>query len=105
MAGDDLGDLADERRHLRLGRAHEGERLADERVERGAVEGQPVVGGEPVEEVVAGGALLAHRERHRDRVLLDGLVGHLAADAGPHRAHEHLGGGEERQVALELPRR
>ena len=45
------------------------------------------------------------RQRHGDRVLLDGLVGLLAADTVAHRGHQHLGGRQERQVALELARR
>ena len=46
-----------------------------------AAEAEPFVGGQPVQQVVALGALLAHRQRHRDGVLLDGLVRGLAADA------------------------
>ena len=45
---------------------------------------------------------LAHRERDGDRLLLDGLVRGLAPDTCAHRGHEHLGGGEEGQVALQL---
>ena len=41
-------------------------------------------------------------QRDRDGVLLDDLVRLLAPDARPHRGHQDLGGGEEREVALEL---
>ena len=64
-----------------------------------------VVGGEPVEQVVALGTLLTHLKRDGDRVLLDGLVRGLAADTGPHGGHQDLGGGQERQVAVAAPAR
>ena len=67
--------------------------------------GQPEAGvaGQAVEQLVAAGAaLLAHGEGDGDGVLLDRLVGHLAPDAALHRGDQHLGGGEERQVAVEL---
>ena len=47
---------------------------------RGPVEAQPLVGGQAVGQVVAGGAL-AQGEGDGHRVLLDGLVGLLAPDA------------------------
>ena len=74
----------------------------DERVEVRLGQPEPRVGGQPVEQVVALGARLAHLQGDGDGVLLDRLVGGLAADAGPDRGHEHLGGGEERQVAVQL---
>ena len=42
------------------------------------------------------------RARATATVLLDGLVGLLAADTAAHRRDQHLGGGQERQVAVEL---
>ena len=51
-------------------------------------------------EVVAVGAPSRWRQGDGHGVLLDGLVGLLAPDPGPHRGHQHLGGGEERQVAV-----
>ena len=58
--------------------------------------------GQPGDQVVVGLALLPHRERDGDGVLLDHLVGGLPADAGPHRGHQHGRRGEERQVAVQL---
>ena len=67
------------------------------------VQRQPLVGGQPVEQIVLHLALLPHGQGHRDRVLLDHLVRGLPADAGPDRGDQHLGGGQERQVALQFP--
>ena len=63
---------------------------------------QAAVSGEPLQQVVVGLAALAHREGDGDGVLLDRLVGNLAADALAHGGHEDLGGGEDRQGAPEL---
>ena len=59
------------------------------------------VGRQPREHVVLGLAL-PHGERDADGGLLDRLVRGLAADAVADRGHQHLGGGQERQVAVEL---
>ena len=62
---------------------------------------QSWVGREPPEQVVLRQAL-AHLQGHGDGVLLDGLVRFLASDAVADSGHQHLGGGQERQVAIEL---
>ena len=103
MAAADCGDRGDER--ARPGSAPtptKSSGSASTPASSSAVETETAVGGEPVEQVVGVGALLAHREGDGDRVLLDDLVGRLATDAGPHRGDQHLGGGEERQVAPQL---
>ena len=84
------------------GGAHEVERLREHAGQLVGGEAQAFVGGESLEQVVALGALLAQAQRGGDGALLDGLVGLLATDAVAHRRHQHLGGGEERQVAVEL---
>jgi hypothetical protein len=61
--------------------AGKAERARHELGKLDAVELKAVVGGQPVEQVVAIGALLAHGKRDGDRVLLDGLVRGFATDA------------------------
>ena len=67
----------------------------------GAVQWQPGVSGQPVQQIRFG-AVLPHRQRHRDGVLLDHLVCRFAAHAGAHRRDQDPGGGEERQEAVEF---
>ena len=59
------------------------------------------IGGQPVQEVVDLQSL-PHLQRDGDGVLLDGLVGFLAANALAHRRHQHLRRGQERQVTVQF---
>ena len=45
---------------------------------------------------------MAHLQRDGDRVFLDGLVGFLATHSPAHCRHQHLRGGQEGQVAVQL---
>ena len=101
MAGDEGLDAGGHGVDLVAGGTDERRAIGQGLFECRAVQGQPVVGGEPVDEVGLA-ALLAHGQRDRHRVGLDRLVRHLAADPGADRGHEDLGGGEERQVSLEF---
>ena len=76
-------------------------RLGDERIELLACETESGVRRETVEQVVVMRAL-AHRQRDRHRMLLDDLVRGFAAHSRAHRGHQHLGRGEEGQIALQL---
>lgn len=102
MLLDDLLDARDDGGDLVAGRTRERQLVGHQLVEPGTVQWDAGVRGELVEQLVALGALLAHGEGRRDGVLLDGLVGLLAADARPHRRHQDLRRGEERQVAVQL---
>ena len=86
---------------LVAGRAGERLLVGQRGIQRRAVQRQPLVGGQPVQQVRFGAAF-PHRQRRRHRVLPDHVVGGLAAHAGAHRRHQHLGGGQERQVAVQL---
>ena len=101
------------RRRSRRTRAHdrgdlggrrpgEPQRVGEQAVEQPGRQAQPLVGGQPGDQVVLGLPLLPHGQRHRHRVLLDHFVRRLPAHAGPHRGDQHRGGGQERQVAVEL---
>ena len=52
LRGDDL-DPVDDARHLVAGGARELDRLGDQGLEGSAVQPQPLIGGQPVEQVVA----------------------------------------------------
>ena len=93
---------SDERRRpARRRRAGERQRLGDQRVElRRGRGGRRASAAEAVEQVVAGAALLPHASATATACSLIDLVGLLPADARPHRGQQHLGGGEERQVAV-----
>ena len=101
VAGRERLDPGDDRTGLGDGSAGELDRVGDERLDLVAGEAEAGVGGELGEDVVVGLAG-AHREGGADGGLLDRLVGGLAADAVADRRHQHLGGGEEGQVAVEL---
>ena len=101
MAGDQRLRTGDHRIDLVGGGTGERGAVGQRLLQRRAVERQPLIGGETIEQVGLA-TLLAHRQRHGHRVLLDGLVRDLAADPGTHRGHEDLGGGQERQVTLQL---
>ena len=71
------------------------------RIERRPVERHPRIGGQPVKQIGLGAAF-PHRQRNGDGVLLDDLVRRLPPDAGAHRGDQDAGGGQERQVAVQL---
>ena len=85
VAGGDFGDAVDEPLHLRRRRARERQRVRDHRGEVVRGQLQPRICRQPLQQVVALGALLALFERHGHRVLPDRLVRHLAADAVAYR--------------------
>src|SRR4051812_29370809 len=88
VAGHDLLHASYDGPGLRARGAGELDRLAHQGGDVGPVEPETRVRGETVEEVVVRAAL-AHLEGDRDRVLLDRLVGGLAADAGADRGDQH----------------
>src|SRR5581483_3434624 len=97
----DLLHLPDDLGHLGARGAGEREPVREQRVQPRPVQRDPLVGGQPVQQRVLPGAL-AHGERGRHRVLLDDLVRGLPPDALADGRHQHLGGPQERQVAVEF---
>ena len=75
--------------------------VGQHRIDRFPVQAEAGVGRQALGQVV-GRRAFPQGEGDGDRVLLDGLVGLLAADTAAHRRDQHLGGGQERQVAVEL---
>ena len=100
MAVDDGLRPRHERSHLRLGGAGERSGVGDKGVELRPVEREARVAGDPVEQIVVGRRPPRAPERRRHRVLLDDLVRLLPADPRPDRGEQHLGGGEERELAV-----
>ena len=97
-------DPPDDGGHLRPGGAGELDRLRQEIGQFIGRQTQPRVGSQAFDQFLpAATGLATHTQRDLHGMSLDHLVRSFPPHPGSNCGHQHLGGGQERQIAIQFP--